>query len=80
VKFYCFAPQASAVSLVGDFNCWRSWENPMQRQPEDSHEGILAGVGAASPLEFATRAHQHHLYDRAGLYGPLASLAGWHRG
>lgn len=34
VNFYCVAPQAKAVSLVGDFNCWRPWDNPMQRQPD----------------------------------------------
>lgn len=36
VNFYCVAPQADAVSLVGDFNGWEPWANPMQRQPDGS--------------------------------------------
>ncbi|MDE3100133.1 MAG: glycoside hydrolase family 13 [Verrucomicrobiota bacterium] len=36
IKFYCIAPQASRVSLVGEFNAWQSWANPMERQPDGS--------------------------------------------
>lgn len=34
VKFYCAAPQASRVSLVGEFNAWQPWANPLERQPD----------------------------------------------
>lgn len=33
VHFYCTAPNAKAVCLVGDFNGWNPLANPMQRDP-----------------------------------------------
>ena len=32
VHFYCEAPQARSVSLIGDFNGWNPAAHPMQRQ------------------------------------------------
>ena len=34
VNFYCSAPTAQFVCLVGDFNGWNSLANPMRRQPD----------------------------------------------
>jgi 1,4-alpha-glucan branching enzyme len=34
VNFYCSAPTALFVCLVGDFNGWNSFANPMRRQPD----------------------------------------------
>ena len=34
VNFYCSAPTAQFVSLVGDFNGWNPLANPMRRQPD----------------------------------------------
>ncbi len=34
VNFICNAPQAQAVSLIGDFNNWNPTANPMRRQPD----------------------------------------------
>jgi 1,4-alpha-glucan branching enzyme len=34
VNFICNAPQARAVSLVGDFNQWSSSTHPMKRTPD----------------------------------------------
>ena len=34
MNFICNAPQAQAVSLVGDFNNWRPSANPMKRMPD----------------------------------------------
>lgn len=50
VNFYCVAPQANSVSLVGDFNCWRPWETPMRRQPDGSWTAQVQ------------LAHGHHRY------------------
>jgi 1,4-alpha-glucan branching enzyme len=36
VNFVCNAPQAKAVSLVGDFNQWNPIANPMKRMPDGS--------------------------------------------
>lgn len=36
VNFFCNAPQAQSVSLVGDFNQWNPESHPMPRQPDGS--------------------------------------------
>lgn len=36
VNFFCLAPAASAVSVIGDFNGWQAGANPMIRQPDGS--------------------------------------------
>jgi len=36
VNFYCAAPEAKAVCLVGDFNGWQPWANPMHRDASGS--------------------------------------------
>ena len=50
VTFFCHAPGAERVCLVGDFNEWQSTANPMQRMPD--------GNWLAS-LELT---HGHHQY------------------
>jgi len=34
INFICNAPEAKAVSLVGDFNGWNPLTNPMKRMPD----------------------------------------------
>jgi 1,4-alpha-glucan branching enzyme len=34
VNFVCQAPQASSVSLVGEFNGWDPQSNPMKQMPD----------------------------------------------
>ena len=34
VDFFCQAPQAQSVSLVGDFNQWNPTTHPMTRRPD----------------------------------------------
>ena len=34
VNFYCRAPEAKSVSLVGDFNGWAATAHPMTRMPD----------------------------------------------
>jgi 1,4-alpha-glucan branching enzyme len=36
VHFFCRAPQARAVCLLGDFNSWNPTVHPMQRQVDGS--------------------------------------------
>jgi 1,4-alpha-glucan branching enzyme len=36
VHFFCRAPQATVVCLVGDFNCWNPAAHRMQRQADGS--------------------------------------------
>jgi len=51
INFFCFAPQARRVALVGDFNDWRPDANPMIRQPDGSWHIVV-------PLN-----HGHHHYQ-----------------
>jgi len=50
VNFFCNAPEARHVTVVGDFNDWQADANPMRRQPD-------GGWAAQIPLH-----HGHHLY------------------
>jgi 1,4-alpha-glucan branching enzyme len=34
VDFFCLAPQAKSVSLIGDFNKWQPNGHPMTRMPD----------------------------------------------
>ena len=34
VDFFCHAPEAKQVSLIGDFNGWEPTANPMNRMPD----------------------------------------------
>ncbi len=36
INFICHAPQAKAVSLVGDFNQWNPSAHPMRQMPDRS--------------------------------------------
>ncbi len=36
INFFCFAPEARQVSLVGDFNEWQPGTHAMRRQPDGS--------------------------------------------
>jgi 1,4-alpha-glucan branching enzyme len=49
-NFLFLAPQANAVSVIGDFNNWSPNANPMKRQPD-------GGWTAQIPLT-----HGHHRY------------------
>lgn len=50
VNFVCQAPQASSVSLVGEFNGWDRHSHPMRQMPD--HAWFLT-------VELP---HGHHLY------------------
>ena len=34
INFICVAPQAQAVTLVGDFNQWNAGTHPMKKMPD----------------------------------------------
>lgn len=50
INFYCAAPRAKAVFLVGDFNDWNPTSLPMERRPDGCWF-------AQVPLQ-----HGHHQY------------------
>ncbi len=51
INFFCFAPDANHVAVVGEFNGWCPNSNPMHRQPDGSWATQI-------PLH-----HGHHLYQ-----------------
>jgi 1,4-alpha-glucan branching enzyme len=65
VNFTCIAPQAKAVSVIGDFNNWEPNANPMQHQPDG---GWIAKIALH---------HGHHQYlflvDGVPVLDPRAS-------
>lgn len=50
-RFFCHAPQARTVALVGDFNGWDPAATPMMRQPDGNW---MTG------LELSHGYHQYH--------------------
>jgi 1,4-alpha-glucan branching enzyme len=42
VNFICNAPQARAVSLVGDFNEWNPASHPMKQMPDKAWMGTVS--------------------------------------
>ena len=59
--FAVWAPNASAVSVVGDFNGWRPGEQPLAPRADSSGiwEGQLAGIGPGT-------LYKYHLTHRTG--------------
>jgi 1,4-alpha-glucan branching enzyme len=41
VNFFCVAPDAKAVYLIGDFNDWHPEANPLKRHPDGSWHGQI---------------------------------------
>lgn len=50
VNFFCHAPQAQRVSIIGEFNGWQPEAHPMRRESDGSWTTQV-------PLH-----HGHHLY------------------
>lgn len=65
VSFFCVAPGASRVEVVGDFNEWRPEANPMERQPDGSWKVVLQ-------LSHGHH-HYHFLVDGKPMLDPRAT-------
>jgi 1,4-alpha-glucan branching enzyme len=58
--FAVWAPNARAVSIVGDFNGWRAGADPMElRGPSGVWEAFLPGVGAGALYKYAVESMLH---------------------
>lgn len=51
VNFFCHAPAARTVCVIGDFNEWQPGIHPMERQPDGSWCAVIALT------------HGHHHYQ-----------------
>jgi len=65
ITFFCAAPQAKSVALIGDFNDWDPTSHPMIRQPDGSWQLVV-------PLNHG---HHHYLFlvDEKPILDPRAS-------
>lgn len=52
-RFAVWAPNASAVSVVGDFNGWQIGKDPMQQHEGGIWECRIAGVGSGALYKYA---------------------------
>ncbi|HZI82402.1 MAG TPA: 1,4-alpha-glucan branching enzyme, partial [Casimicrobiaceae bacterium] len=54
VAFAVWAPNAEAVSVIGDFNGWDRARHPLARRRDGSGiwEGFIAGVGAGARYKY----------------------------
>ena len=64
INFFCVAPKAEKVYLVGDFNSWKPGTNPMERQTDGSWQLQL-------PLHHGHH-HYHFLVDGTPRLDPKA--------
>jgi|SRR5437870_7066550 len=64
INFFCIAPEAKSVAVVGDFNEWLPHAHPMQRQADGSwHLQIELNHG---------HHHYHFLVDGKAVLDPRA--------
>ncbi len=64
INFFCVAPEAETVSVVGDFNDWRANLHPMERQADGSWQLRV-------PLNHGHH-HYHFLVDGKPVLDPRA--------
>ena len=83
-NFAVWAPNATAISVVGEFNRWDTRRHPMRKHfPSGIWELFIPEVGAGQQYKFraAGRGWQHHRQDRShGVRGGVATPHGFDRG
>ena len=69
VNFVVWAPNADAVSVVGDFNGWDGRRHPMHKRiPSGIWELFVPGLGPGTLYKYRVHAHGSHS-DRCDPYG-----------
>jgi 1,4-alpha-glucan branching enzyme len=70
VCFAVWAPDAAAVSVVGDFNDWRAEAHPMRpRASSGIWEVFVPGVAKGALYKYLVRGANGHVQDKADPYG-----------
>lgn len=86
VHFAVWAPNAKAVSVIGDFNGWDKMSQPLKSRTDGSGvwEEFVPNVGSGARYKYhITSRHQNHQVDKADPYGmfgevpPLTSSRVW---
>jgi 1,4-alpha-glucan branching enzyme len=69
VNFAVWAPNATGVSLVGDFNGWDSRRHPMRKHiPSGFWELFVPGLSEGTYYKYQIR-HQDHVFEKSDPYG-----------
>jgi len=72
VNFAVWAPNATSVSVVGDFNSWDGRRHPMRKHiPSGFWELFVPGLGEGTLYKFRVR-HHDHVFDKTD---PMAFAA-----
>jgi len=69
VNFAVWAPNATSVSLIGDFNAWDSRRHPMRKHiPSGFWELFVPGLGEGTLYKYLVR-HHDHVFEKADPVG-----------
>ena len=74
VNFAVWAPNASAISLIGDFNAWDGRRHPMRKHiPSGFWELFVPGLGEGTLYKFQVK-HNGQVVEKSDPYGFGAEL------
>jgi len=74
VNFAVWAPNATAVSVVGDFNSWNPRCHPMRKHiPSGFWELFVPGLGEGTLYKYAVR-HHDQIFEKCDPYGFAAEV------
>src|SRR5262249_6882451 len=76
-RFAVWAPNAEALSVIGDFNGWRRGRDALTPRQDSSGiwEGVVAGVGAGALYKYHLVSKQgHYKVDKSDPYAFRAEL------
>ncbi len=74
VNFTVWAPNATSVSVVGDFNSWDGRRNPMRKHiPSGFWELFVPGLGEGTLYKFKIR-HHDQVFEKSDPYGFAAEV------
>jgi 1,4-alpha-glucan branching enzyme len=69
VNFAVWAPNATAVSVIGDFNGWDARRHPLRKHiPSGFWELFVPGLSEGTLYKYSIR-HHEHVYEKADPYG-----------
>ena len=74
VNFAVWAPNATSVSVVGDFNAWDGRRHPMRKHiPSGFWELFIPSLGEGTYYKFQIR-HHDHVFEKSDPYGFAAEV------
>jgi len=74
VNFALWAPNASGVSIIGDFNQWDGRRHPMRKHiPSGFWELFIPGLAEGALYKYQVR-HGHEVFEKSDPYGFAAEL------